>query len=320
MMNVSLIIPVYNVESYILLCLHSVASQTFQDGVECILVDDCGSDNSVELARKFCDEYKGNIQFKIVKREKNGGLSAARNTGIENATGQYLYFLDSDDEITPNCLSIMYSKIEKYGDVDLVQGSFYETEQEYRTLSNYNLPEHTSDRKVIKNFLLTYAGDVVGAQSRLIRRDFLIKHNLFFKDGIIHEDNYWTFFLAKYVTSMCFCPERTYYHRYNPTSITGNVNIEKETIAYKTIIEVFCSNIDPLLAGRQKELILETLLTVLNGHFYRTKEEKKFLIMLFVKQNNGIERRLLYVFLYIKDGFLKTKILHLLIRLYKLND
>lgn len=318
--SISIIIPIYNVEKYILLCLQSVANQTKTDGIECILVDDCGTDNSVALAQMFIDDYTGNIKFSLISHKKNGGLSSARNTGIENASGEYLYFLDSDDEISPNCMEIMWKFVSMYGKVDMVQGSFFETGREYRTLSRYRFPKMTNDRKQIKSFLLTYEGDIVGAQSRLIRKDVLIQHHLFFKEGIIHEDNYWTFFLAKFITSMAFCPVRTYYHRCNLNSITVNVNVPKETLAYKTIITDLSANIDPFLPGRQKELILDTLLTALNAHFYENDQEKELLIKTFENQNTSVERMLLNLYFGIRNKFIKTKILHLLKRIYKLKD
>ena len=122
--SISIIIPVYNVEKYIVKCLQSVASQTLTKGIECIIVDDLGSDNSIQLALDFINNYEGDISFSIIHRKQNGGLSAARNTGIEAATKKYLYFLDSDDEITPDCTELMWGLIDKHGEVDLVQGSF----------------------------------------------------------------------------------------------------------------------------------------------------------------------------------------------------
>lgn len=318
--KISIIIPVYHVEEYIIQCLQSVANQTMTEGIECIVVDDCGGDRSIEIAQDFVSEYKGTIDFKIIYREYNGGLSAARNSGIDAATGEYLYFLDSDDEITNDCMELMYGLIQKHGKVDLVQGSFYETEEEKKTVSKYNLQEYDNNRKHIKVFLLRFEGDIVGAQSRLIRKDFLLQHNLLFKEGIIHEDNYWTFFLAKYVSSMCFCPKRTYYHRYNPTSITGNVNIQKESVAYKTIVESFSNNIDRYLPGAQKELTLNNLIVALNNHYYASGETKQSMIQSFLNCNTKVESLLLLIYMKVPHGALKSKILHLLIRLYKFRD
>ena len=101
-MRISIIIPVYNVELYVEECLQSVANQTMTEGIECIIVDDRGQDNSAAIAKQYIDSYKGDIRFTFIQREKNGGLSAARNTGIEAATGEYVYFLDSDDYLVPS--------------------------------------------------------------------------------------------------------------------------------------------------------------------------------------------------------------------------
>ena len=102
--KVSIIIPVYKVEEYIEDCILSVMSQTFLGGLECIIVDDCTPDNSIALIQKLIKDYKGNIQFKIVHHKENKGLSSARNTGLKYAKGEYVYFLDSDDELYPTCI------------------------------------------------------------------------------------------------------------------------------------------------------------------------------------------------------------------------
>ena len=99
-MKVSIIIPVFNVEQYIADSLSSVVSQTMQDDVECIIVDDCGNDNSMDVVDKFVDAYRGAIKFSIIHHNHNKGLSAARNSGINVAKGEYAYFLDSDDTMT----------------------------------------------------------------------------------------------------------------------------------------------------------------------------------------------------------------------------
>ena len=113
MTKVSIIIPVYNVEPYIEECLLSVSSQTMTEGVECIIVDDCGKDNSMSIAERFIEEYIGKISFSIIHHGSNRGLSAARNTGIKAAKGEYVYFLDSDDTITADCIQRMYAFIER---------------------------------------------------------------------------------------------------------------------------------------------------------------------------------------------------------------
>ena len=117
----SIIIPVYQVEQYIQKCLLSVVSQSYTKGIECILVNDCTKDESINIAQKLIDEYRGNIKFRIINREENGGLSAARNTGILEAKGDYLYFLDSDDYITPDCIKVLAETAQKFPKAQIVQ-------------------------------------------------------------------------------------------------------------------------------------------------------------------------------------------------------
>ena len=310
----------YQVEQYLAICLKSITDQTMTDGVECILVDDCGSDRSLFIAKDFIEHYQGNVLFRIVEREKNGGLSAARNSGIDVASGEYVYFLDSDDEITPNCLEIMWSLVEKYGKVNLVQGAFFEDEKYANSISNIKFPEFCTCQAEIKTFLLQYLGDIVGAQSRLINLSFLKEHHLYFEEGIIHEDNLWTFFLSKYVRTMAYCDVCTYYHRYNPNSITGNVNVIKETIAYKHIIQTCSRSIDPFLIGIQKEWLLNNLITVINSKYYVKDADLKEMLSNFKSTCSFTEKLLLSLYLMLSNSALKNKMLHLLIRIFKYRD
>lgn len=310
----------YQVEQYLAICLKSITDQTMTDGVECILVDDCGSDRSLFIAKDFIEHYQGNVLFRIVEREKNGGLSAARNSGIDVASGEYVYFLDSDDEITPNCLEIMWGLVEKYGKVNLVQGAFFEDEKYANSISNIKFPEFCTCQAEIKTFLLQYLGDIVGAQSRLINLSFLKEHHLYFEEGIIHEDNLWTFFLSKYVRTMAYCDVCTYYHRYNPNSITGNVNVIKETIAYKHIIQTCSRSIDPFLIGIQKEWLLNNLITVINSKYYVKDADLKEMLSNFKSTCSFTEKLLLSLYLMLSSSALKNKILHLLIRKFKYRD
>ena len=320
MMKISIIVPMYQVEQYLAICLKSITDQTMTDGVECILVDDCGSDRSLFIAKDFIEHYQGNVLFRIVEREKNGGLSAARNSGIDVASGEYVYFLDSDDEITPNCLEIMWSLVEKYGKVNLVQGAFFEDEKYANSISNIKFPEFCTCQAEIKTFLLQYLGDIVGAQSRLIKLSFLKEHHLYFEAGIIHEDNLWTFFLSKYVRTMAYCDVCTYYHRYNPNSITGNVNVIKETIAYKHIIQTCSRSIDPFLIGIQKEWLLNNLITVINSKYYVKDADLKEMLSNFKSTCSFTEKLLLSLYLMLSNSALKNKMLHLLIRKLKYRD
>ena len=100
MIHVSIIVPVYNASNFIATCIDSVSRQTANGGVECLFIDDCSSDNSTELISDYIQSYKGDIEFRLLKQTKNQGPSAARNRGIIEAKGDFLFFLDSDDELS----------------------------------------------------------------------------------------------------------------------------------------------------------------------------------------------------------------------------
>ena len=117
---ISIIVPVYNVQEYVIECLESIAAQTYTTGVESILVDDCGTDNSMKAVHDFLDEYQGEIDIRIARHEHNRGLSAARNTGIMNAKGKYLLFVDSDDTISANCLEYFMQVARCYPDAQMI--------------------------------------------------------------------------------------------------------------------------------------------------------------------------------------------------------
>ena len=100
----SIIVPMYNAERYIKICVDSILDQTFQD-FELIIVDDCSTDNSY----KICNElYGNNEKVRLFRHEKNQGPSAARNLGLKTATGEWIWFVDSDDAIIPNALEKLH--------------------------------------------------------------------------------------------------------------------------------------------------------------------------------------------------------------------
>ena len=153
-MKVSIIVPVYNVSNYIVKCLDSIIAQTFHS-IECILVDDCGHDDSIEKAQRYINQYSGHISFMIIHHNKNKGLSGARNTGINISTGDYLFFLDSDDAITPNCIETLMSLAEKYPMADFIQGNNICNNNKTSPYSfSSAIPEYCNDKDELEGIML----------------------------------------------------------------------------------------------------------------------------------------------------------------------
>lgn len=216
--DITIIVPIYKVESYIRRCLESViAQETDSLRMECILVDDSSPDNSMKIARQVLDDYHGNITFKVLHHERNRGLSAARNTGIMAAKGDYIFFLDSDDWLTSKSLSKMFAVLSDYPGCPLVIGQYV---QDSRTLPAYEKTGLLTDTQEIKQMFLEERIPV-HAWNKLVKRSLILDSSLFFVEGTIFEDEWWSYRLFNVVDSVFLLPEEVYVYETNPSSIMG---------------------------------------------------------------------------------------------------
>ena len=225
-MKVSIIIPVYNVSDYVEHCLQSVMVQTYTD-MECIIVDDCTPDDSIEKCERMIAEYNGPIAFKILHHERNRGLSAARNTGIDAAAGEYVYFLDSDDWIIPECIQLMCDCIEKHPETELVMGGAIATDGGFLYMDYEKktfLPEYSDDVDWINKAFLTPLELNVTAWNILINHTFLKSNRVYFVEGLINEDEVWHFMLSKYVSHLSILHKNTYIYIIRENSIMNGNN------------------------------------------------------------------------------------------------
>ncbi len=213
---ISIIIPVYRVRLYIERCISSVLEQSYQN-IEIIVVDDIGGDDSVELAEKMLCHSQ--ISYYILHHDKNKGLSAARNTGVKQARGEYLFFLDSDDYLAVDALEKLYNEARE-SQADIVFGNYYNVYGENVCAGFWT---RTGNMLYFKPPLEAHI-DLVAfpmAPNRLIRHDFYLKSGVVFKEGILHEDEPWAFELALVAQKYSFIQDVTYYYRKErPGSIT----------------------------------------------------------------------------------------------------
>ncbi len=214
-MKISIIIPIYGVEPYIETCLNLVYNQTYKD-LEVILVNDCTPDNSMQIVKRLITD-KGivdGIEVKIVEHKTNRGLAAARNTGMKAATGEYLFFLDSDDWLPDNSIESLVRLVEKYPQVDIVHGNYHYTDssKEWLELKDKMFPEFVNDKQWILDHVLMYGREEINGvvTNKLIKREMVLRYGMWFKEGIIHEDNHWVYMYADKWKSMAFCLDYTY--------------------------------------------------------------------------------------------------------------
>ena len=198
-MRLTLIIPFYGVEAYIGQCLEPLG-QLPAEKCEILLVDDCGTDGSAGIAAEFCQKHKN---ARIIRRSVNGGLSAARNSGLKEAAGNYIFFLDSDDVPIPeNILAL--AELAAAQKLDVIKGAFSYYQEE---------TGKETDGPAIEQRNLCPGTRLFMEQSRqgtyepmvwqcLYRRSFLEQHRLQMAEGLLFEDELFT-------TPALFLAERT---------------------------------------------------------------------------------------------------------------
>lgn len=228
---VSVIVPIYRVEKYIGRCIATIISQTYKN-IELILVDDCGNDNSLAIAISLLEKEK--YVYNVVRHDRNRGLSVARNSGIGIATGEYLFFMDSDDELPSDAIGLLVNSA-IYNRADVVQGGLSWVEGiNCKTIANHSdtlVGNRNILRYIVKNGVL-----LIGC-NKLINRKFLINNNLFFFPDILHEDLLWSFLLFSKLTSLSFVEDTTYLYMIRSNSITTAPFSQKKMDSFELIIE-----------------------------------------------------------------------------------
>lgn len=232
---ISVIIPVYNVEEYLEECIESVLKQTYTN-YEIILVDDGSTDNSGSI----CDCYERKYTNIKVIHQKNGGLSAARNLGLKAAEGVYVYFLDSDDYIQDITLKHLIDIIEKErADVVFFDGFVFFTDcEENMDTTKYQRKERyvSENGRDLLFKLLVNDEYRTAVPLMLLKREYLQKHNLLFKEGILHEDELFTFLVYNANGKIAHCHESLYARRVRPASIMTSSGMIRR---YESMLQIY---------------------------------------------------------------------------------
>jgi glycosyltransferase involved in cell wall biosynthesis len=232
---VSVILPVYNVELYLVECLDSVLKQNFQN-FELIAINDGSTDNSLNILLEYQDRFAGKLS---IVEQKNQGLSAARNTGLDKATGAFVYFLDSDDWILPNTLEKCIQALEE-NNADLVvfnAKAFCDDmpdEMLLRLDYTRNLP-HQSYTNGHDLFMDSIGIGKYVVQSCCYMYRLKSHFTLRFIYGILHEDNYFTTMLFVNSSKIQVLKDRFFQRRIRPNSITtSNLSMRHATGYFET--------------------------------------------------------------------------------------
>lgn len=228
MPKVSVVVPVYKVEEHLRRCIDSLINQTLKD-IEIILVDDGSPDSCPQI----CDEYaKKDSRIKVIHKQ-NEGLGFARNTGIENATGEFIGFVDSDDYVDLNMYRKLYDSAITHQAQSAYGGIFYVTNGNVRTGYLDDKIKVWENKDQIKKFLMDllssdenqpydnkYGAHVCKA---IFSRELIKKHNIRFHSEreYVSEDSLFDIDFMKYTTKVVMLPKAFYYYNYNPSSLTS---------------------------------------------------------------------------------------------------
>ena len=276
-MKVSIIVPVYKVENEIHRCIDSLISQSLLQ-IEVILIDDGSPDNCPEI----CDNYaKMHSQIRVI-HQKNSGLSSARNTGIINAIGEYLLFVDSDDFIEINTCDNLYNVAVKE-DLDILSGMAIRKEIG-KIDSLMNDIKFTNNVITGSKFLeigLSQKKLNMAVWMNLYKRSYILENNLFFKEYIYHEDEEWTprvFLSANRVTHLKY---PFYNYMIREGSITKNIIKRKNAIDLLSTcyslehiyVEISNIKLKKLLMNYIAELFMHAIII---GQFTDKKSSKEF--------------------------------------------
>ena len=252
MMKISIIVPVYNVTDYIVRCWDSIRNQSYKN-LEVLFVDDCGTDDSIAKLDSCIASYE-DYDVRILHHSRNRGLSAARNTGLEAATGDYVYFLDSDDDITSDCIELLVTAIGKDTPSDIVIGG-YSLAGEVRDCPPLLLQSgrYCSNSEILR--LYAEGKWYMMAWNKLCRKDFLLNNQLYFEEGLIHEDVLWSFQVACCAETMSVVNIPTYVYTIRANSIMTAARIDKDAQIYAQVYKLMADHVKNNMDLRENSYI-----------------------------------------------------------------
>lgn len=273
MSDISVIVPIYNVEKYLREALTSIVNQTKKE-LEIILVNDGSTDNSYEIAKEF-EKKDPRI---ILLNKKNGGLSSARNAGLRVASSKYVYFFDSDDVLDSETLSNCYDFSEKFT-LDVL---LFDAERLLDLSMKKELKLPTYDRSELLVEKEVYKGEellkkmvknkiyIASACLQFIKREHLKSNMIEFYEGIIHEDELFTPQVLANANRCSYLKNKFFKRRIRENSIMSNLDDKRSIEGYRTTVEELIKKnnavYNPIINNLFREIILkgEKRISVIN--------------------------------------------------------
>lgn len=239
----SVVVPVYNVSPYLERCITSLLAQNYRD-YEILLIDDGSTDDSGAI----CEQYGEQDSRITVYHKKNGGLSSARNFGIDHAAGKYVIFVDSDDYIEKKTCASLAKVIELSEEADVIGYNGVE-EQEGAVTSTRRIPVEKLELMSGRDYLYTccrHRNLSVASWLYCCKRDFLNREGLRFQEGILHEDVEFTPRMLLKAKKVAESPAQLYHYVIRDSSISRQKNREKNIKDLFQTLEKQCQMADTL--------------------------------------------------------------------------
>lgn len=260
MSKVSVIIPVYNVEKYLRQCLDSVINQTLKD-IEIICVNDGSTDNSPQILEEYA--AKDN-RIKIINKT-NGGLSSARNAGMEVAQGEFIGFVDSDDYLDLNFYESLYNRAKETNSDIVVCEYIYRFKDKSKTKKVFlKVDKNVVTSDVKEKFECLYLPVYCYVHNKIYKKE-CIKEN--FVEGLNYEDIYFTTKILSDNNKMAVAPNVAYNYRNNPNSIVNNTNNLNKHFYHKALAFFY-------------KFVSDNNIGVNKAKYYETKRFKLFCLTL----------------------------------------
>ena len=255
----SIILPIYNVENYILECLESIKNQTFTD-FEVLCIDDCGTDASIDIVKDF---IKTDCRFKLIHHTQNEGLSQARNTGIDNANGKYIVFVDSDDWVEDSLLEKVYKayKTTSASSVWYNANRYFEDTKRKSIMYDKTFSNNQDTMFYFNPNNLHRFYDY--AWNKSYKRSVLKELNLKFPKGLLFEDG--PFYIKAFtrISHAYYLNEPLYNYRIRENSITSNEKYSDKKFKHTILIieDLYKYLKENLLFSQYKNIILELIVS-----------------------------------------------------------
>lgn len=267
MIKVSVIVPTYNEEKHIRACLDSIIENDLKE-IEIIVINDGSTDSTKEILEEYKNKYD---IIKVIEKE-NEGQGSARNIGIDLAKGEFITFVDADDEIYNNMLSKMYEKLQKE-QADICVCDYFEINKDNKVVKKA-IPQKTEDIK--KDYIVSIAGPC----NKLIRTEILKKNSLYFPKTGIYEDIAMVPLIATYTNKIVYLEEPLYYYYIRQGSTMRQTKFNEKLLSIYNVLDILEKGFKQKGALEQyKEelefIYIKHLLYAGNGRFLEYKEGKQ---------------------------------------------